>query len=643
MKRLTLLSLTYWLGLVACEGAPAEENADLEPTAQPLLGTYEFTECADDPALSAGVRTAIARGRAVATSPAFEQCVIDAVLTTHIRCNADPFQDQPIGVLAQRAVQAARTPGTVSMDCTGERLGHTIANADIGTYGQSHDHFSWNRAGLANAVELRDFAGIADTIWHEAMHQQSFRDSPSACGYTEAQKRTAISYLVGGCMAKVLSTSQSECSSCPAGFTAVVDAWPSPGTCSCFPDPLTRENDEWDDAYYFEPWKVWTFIKGGQAFTRTVDSSTWGYANLYEAWSQPNAPFAPTEPKTRIDAAWSIGPSVAIVRNTRAHMWDGRTGAWSIVDLKHPASRWTELNAPFGPGQPKTPIDAAYFHPAANAVVIVRGNKMYVFNVATASWTSAPAGATHAAWHGPHANVVSVVVNDQVSTFVDGTWVGPATISSEPFFSQGPGAPYALGPGPNEVTICSDPNFSGRCTTIGLGFHKSLSAIGFNDVISSFKTGANVRLTLCEHQAWGGRCETFGAGEFVAVTSKTRIGNDTASSARVVAKSTPRCDTLAPPPAGFVFFYDRNTFAGDCVALPPGRYNTEQAMGIRNDSISSLWMGPGIGEVKIFSDSNPPPSTKSFQSFVGNGTRREVLALSPFNFENRTSAIEISP
>lgn len=191
------------------------------------------------------------------------------------------------------------------------------------------------------------------------------------------------------------------------------------------------------------------------------------------------------------------------------------------------------------------------------------------------------------------------------------------------------------------VLVCTDSNFQGTCRTIALGNHRSLSALGLgNDNISSFKTGGSVRLSLCKDGDFGGTCQTFGAGEFVSDMSKTKVGNDAASSARVVSITTPRCDLQQAPPTGFVFMYEDPGFSGDCVAVRPLVNRSWNELGIENDSVSSVWIGPGIKTVRLFRDRDP--RSTSFQDLNGQASSaRKVESLSPFNFDNVTSAATI--
>lgn len=133
--------------------------------------------------------------------------------------------------------------------------------------------------------------------------------------------------------------------------------------------------------------------------------------------------------------------------------------------------------------------------------------------------------------------------------------------------------------------VCEDVRFGGHCMILRPGQYPSLSAMGLNDQVSSFKpVGLNGRdvnervapaplpsqVTFYEDEGFQGR--TFSVDQAVQDFSRTGF-NDRASSAVVLGQRWEVCNN--------------SRFGGDCMVLNPGRYPSLAAMGI-NDRISSV-------------------------------------------------------
>ena len=144
------------------------------------------------------------------------------------------------------------------------------------------------------------------------------------------------------------------------------------------------------------------------------------------------------------------------------------------------------------------------------------------------------------------------------------------------------------------VTLCTNPGYAGTCQDIGIGNRGS--AIGIpSDTLSSFIVGSNARATLCETGNFGGRCQTYGPGSVGQIASPP---NDTVSSVRVVRNSDPDCrNPSVPPPFGWAFLYRDPNYQGDCVSIyyQTGDYSYSVGIGLQNDSLSSLILGPHTG------------------------------------------------
>lgn len=121
--------------------------------------------------------------------------------------------------------------------------------------------------------------------------------------------------------------------------------------------------------------------------------------------------------------------------------------------------------------------------------------------------------------------------------------------------------------------LCADVNFGGGCKDVGPGQYPSLSAMGFNDKLSSLRKvigDGRSPIELFEHVDFDGR----NLGMAGAVNDLTRIDyNDKASSIVVRAGRWEVCTDAQ--------------FGGRCVALDPGEYPDLTQHGL-NDTISSV-------------------------------------------------------
>jgi len=211
-------------------------------------------------------------------------------------------------------------------------------------------------------------------------------------------------------------------------------------------------------------------------------------------------------------------------------------------------------------------------------------------------------------------------------------------------------------PNADQIALFVDADYGGQCVVKGLGSYANPSAIGLpNDSISSIKVGSNVKAMLCHHDNYGGQCETFTGRD--SNLSNNAVGNDQVSSVRVERRSgggpagysfcsheNQRCHfsgtkdvaygtdgrfsykygvtggidcnnaTFGDPYSGVVkacyvkdssgggcvpnadqiaLFVDSN-YGGQCVAKGLGSYANPNAIGLPNDSISSIKVGSNV-------------------------------------------------
>ena len=154
-------------------------------------------------------------------------------------------------------------------------------------------------------------------------------------------------------------------------------------------------------------------------------------------------------------------------------------------------------------------------------------------------------------------------------------------------------------PASNQVSVFVDPNYGGSCVTLYLGDYNSPSAIGLpNDSISSIKIGGGAKATLCRDDNFSNTCEDFTGDD--SDLSNNSVNTDTVSSIRVVdGQPTSGC---SPSPMQVAFFVDTN-FNGTCLTRNIGDYSSPGAIGLPNDSISSLKVGLHV-KVMICRDDN---------------------------------------
>jgi hypothetical protein len=149
--------------------------------------------------------------------------------------------------------------------------------------------------------------------------------------------------------------------------------------------------------------------------------------------------------------------------------------------------------------------------------------------------------------------------------------------------------PNACAPGPNQAAFFVNSNFDGACAKKDFGAYPSAQAIGLpNDSISSIRLGSNAQAYVCRDDGFGGLCQTIVAD--AADLTGQPIGNDQISSLKVQARGTSMNCAAA---AGQAAFYVDANYSGACIALAMGDYPNAAAIGLPNDSISSVQIGGG--------------------------------------------------
>ena len=167
---------------------------------------------------------------------------------------------------------------------------------------------------------------------------------------------------------------------------------------------------------------------------------------------------------------------------------------------------------------------------------------------------------------------------------------------------------------PNQAAFFQHANYKGSCVVRNIGRYSSGKAIGIgNDKISSIKLGSGTHVVLCKDSNFKGTCKTY-------VKSMTSIGkmNDKTSSA-IIVKTVPKKKTVKEasvscrPSANQVAFFQHGSYKGACVVRNIGRYSSSKAIGIGNDKISSIKVGPRT-QVSLCNDSNFKGGCKTYKT-----------------------------
>lgn len=142
-------------------------------------------------------------------------------------------------------------------------------------------------------------------------------------------------------------------------------------------------------------------------------------------------------------------------------------------------------------------------------------------------------------------------------------------------------------PNSDQVALFTSYSYSDSCVLRNIGEYATPWDIGLpNDSISSVRVGSNVRVVLYEHNGYLGRSEVFGAD--ISNIRGSYVGDDMVSSLRVESRAGSAACT---PGAEQVALFTGPQYSGSCVVRNTGTYSTPGAIGLPNDSISSVRVG----------------------------------------------------
>jgi len=167
-------------------------------------------------------------------------------------------------------------------------------------------------------------------------------------------------------------------------------------------------------------------------------------------------------------------------------------------------------------------------------------------------------------------------------------------------------------PDPYTVWVYKDAPFGGQCKILLPGFYPGSANFGIgNDSMSAIKIGAGVRARLFEHSGYRGA--SIAVTSDVSYLGNIPTWNDVVSSLRVeLADRKQNCSDVR---SGEMALFVHASYQGDCVVLPvktwtglPRTYANSDAMGIANDSISSIMYRSDFNRMAFFWDANLDPN-----------------------------------
>lgn len=177
--------------------------------------------------------------------------------------------------------------------------------------------------------------------------------------------------------------------------------------------------------------------------------------------------------------------------------------------------------------------------------------------------------------------------------------------------AQETNAAAACAPTANQVALYEHFNYGGRCKVLRIGNYPNPAAMGFPDnMVSSVKVGANVRVVLYEHQNYAGRWSEYLVNDnYVA---NEYIGDNATSSVRVDWRAKP--SGCVPKAKQIALFVNAN-YGGQCIIKEIGDYLGDIQIGLPNDTISSVKVGQKV-RTTVYEHSHIPYGGNWF-TYVG--------------------------
>jgi hypothetical protein len=199
--------------------------------------------------------------------------------------------------------------------------------------------------------------------------------------------------------------------------------------------------------------------------------------------------------------------------------------------------------------------------------------------------------------------------------------------------------------GPNQVAFFTDAfhhvNGKGKCSVRSVGSYPTAALVGIPDnSVKSIRVGSQVQAHICTNNSFGGKCVTYKRD---VKLNFGKVKSNTLSSAKVQVRVNLASD-CNPGPDQVALFKDRN-WVGPCTVVGMGQYANSSAMGIANNSISSILVGSRValkayedsyfkGRNKIFDSSEP-----YFPTMGGENILDELLG--DFDWHNEISSAKV--
>jgi hypothetical protein len=278
---------------------------------------------------------------------------------------------------------------------------------------------------------------------------------------------------------------------------------------------------------------------------------------------------------------WWIGPTpsdkaivgVPSTITLSAHVADNNNGGLSKVNitLKNPSDGlgWRILSSQtYASGTTDANFSALYSIPSGTSYVLVSFD-VYGRN-----------GSSQLAPNGIRKFCVSTPCEHDPAVNLAGyPWLGGGDSAA--------GATNCNSPSASQVALFTGANYSGNCALKDVGDYRNPDATGLpNDSITSVKVGSNIKVQLCRDNDLSNTCEWLESDD--SDLSNNSVGAAQVSSVKVETK--PATTGCVPGLEEVSLFQDAN-YGGLCVTKRAGDFNNSSAIGLSNDSISSVKVG----------------------------------------------------
>lgn len=185
-------------------------------------------------------------------------------------------------------------------------------------------------------------------------------------------------------------------------------------------------------------------------------------------------------------------------------------------------------------------------------------------------------------------------------------------------------------PGQGQVAFFVNDDMIGPCSVRGIGDYPNPESLGIpNDSVSSIQLGGDTQVVLCVDNNYLNDCQKFAASS--PHLGSSRIGNDRLSSARVQKFGTVEC----PQGANQVAAYMHSDFVGPCVVKDVGNYANASAIGLADNSISSLRIGRSV-QACACDDENYATTCHAFTADIA------YLGDASGNWNDRISSLKVT-